>query len=132
MMATYSDGNSVRVQGLFTKQAGYTTPKVDVRWVVIEHGVHSTVARNLLESWTMPGGWADVNPSPSECVIREPREETGLEVTVRKLAAVYDRARQGHPPHPFHVYRLCDVVRGTPEVGLETSDVALFYENLGL
>ena len=74
----------------------------------------------------MPGGWADVNQTPSECVIRELREETGLEVTVRKLAAVYDRA-PGHPPHPFHVYRLffvCDIVGGTPEAGLETSDVA--------
>jgi len=83
--------------------------------------------------WTMPGGWADVNQSPSESVIRELREESGLEVRVRKLAAVYDRARQGHtPPHPFHVYRLffiCDVVGGAPKAGLETSEVAFFGED---
>ena len=82
--------------------------------------------------WTMPGGWAEVNQSPSESVIRELREESGIEVTVRKLAAVYDRARQGHPPHPFHVYRLffvCDVVGGAPKPGSETSEVAFFGEN---
>jgi len=81
---------------------------------------------------SMPGGWADVNQSPSESVIREVREEAGLEVTVRKLAAVYDRTRQGHPPHPFSVYRLffiCDVVGGALNSGLETSEVAFFGEN---
>ena len=73
-----------------------------------------------------------MNQSPSESVIRELREESGLEVKVRKLAAVYDRARQGHPPHPFHVYRLffiCDVVGGAPTPGPETSEVAFFGEN---
>ena len=74
-----------------------------------------------------------MNQSPSESVIREVREEAGLDVRVRKLAAVYDRARQGHtPPHPFHVYRLffiCDVVGGAPRAGLETSEVAFFGEN---
>jgi 8-oxo-dGTP pyrophosphatase MutT (NUDIX family) len=28
--------------------------------------------------WTLPGGWADVNRSPRECVIAEVREEAGL------------------------------------------------------
>ena len=133
MMATYSDANFARVEGLFAEQAGYATPKVDVRGAVIEDG-RILLVREIADAgrWTMPGGWADVNQTPSECVIRELREETGLEATVRKLAAVYDRARQGHPPHPFHVYRLffvCDIVGGTPEAGLETSDVAFFGED---
>jgi ADP-ribose pyrophosphatase YjhB (NUDIX family) len=133
MMVMHSDANFVRVEGLFAEQAGYATPKVDVRGAVIEDG-RILLVREIADSgrWTMPGGWADVNQTPSECVIRELREETGLEVTVRKLGAVYDRARQGHPPHPFHVYRLffvCDIVGGTPEAGLETSDVAFFGED---
>jgi ADP-ribose pyrophosphatase YjhB (NUDIX family) len=74
-----------------------------------------------------------VNQSPSESVIREVREEAGLEVRVRKLAAVYDRARHPHqPPHPFHIFKLffiCDVIGGIPEPGTETSEVAFFAEN---
>ena len=133
MMVTHSDANLVRVEGLFADQAGYATPKVDVRGAVIEDR-RILLVREIADSgrWTMPGGWADVNQSPSESVIRELREESGLEVTVRKLAAVYDRMRQGHPPHPFHVYRLfflCDVVGGAPKAGLETSEVAFFREN---
>lgn len=134
MMAAHSDANFVHVEALFTQQTGYATPKVDVRGAVIEDG-RILLVREIEDfgRWAMPGGWADVNHSPSESVIREVREESGLEVTVRKLAAVYDRTRQGHtPPHPFNVYRLffiCDVVGGVPKAGLETSEVAFFDEN---
>ena len=38
MMVSYSDANFVRVEGLFAEQAGYATPKVDVRGAVIEDG----------------------------------------------------------------------------------------------
>ena len=133
MMVTHSDANFVRVERLFAEQTGYATPKVDVRGAVIEGG-RILLVREIADSgrWTIPGGWADVNQSPSECVIRELREESGIEVRVRKLAAVYDRTRQGHPPHPFHVYRLffiCDVVGGAPKTGVETSEVGFFGEN---
>ena len=133
MMATYSGANFIRVEGLFTEQTGYATPKVDVRGAVIADG-RILLVREISDSgrWTIPGGWAEINQSPSECVIRELREESGLAVRVRKLAAVYDRARQGHPPHPFHVYRLffiCDTVGGAPKPGLETSEVAFFGED---
>ena len=88
MMATYSDANFVRVEGLFAKQAGYATPKVDVRGALVENG-RILLVRETEDSgrWTLPGGWTDVNQSPSECVIRELREEAGIEVAVRKLAA---------------------------------------------
>jgi ADP-ribose pyrophosphatase YjhB (NUDIX family) len=133
IMATHSDADFIRVERLFGEQTGYATPKIDVRGAVVEDG-RVLLVREIedLGRWTMPGGWADVNQSPSENIIREVREEAGLEVTVRKLAAVYDRARQGHPPHLFNVYRLffiCDVMGGALKPGLETSEVAFFREN---
>jgi ADP-ribose pyrophosphatase YjhB (NUDIX family) len=133
MMATHSDADFARVEGLFAEQTGYATPKVDVRGAVIEEA-RILLVREVADSgrWTIPGGWADVNQSPSESVIRELQEESGLAIRVRKLAGVYDRTRQGHPPHPFHVYRLfflCDIVGGVPKAGLETSEVAFFGEN---
>jgi ADP-ribose pyrophosphatase YjhB (NUDIX family) len=133
MMVTNSDASFARVEGLFAEHTGYATPKVDVRGAVIDEG-RILLVREIADSgrWTIPGGWAEVNQSPSESVVRELREESGLEVTVRKLAAVYDRTRQGHPPHPFHVYRLfflCDIVGDAPKSGLETSEVGFFGEN---
>ena len=82
--------------------------------------------------WTLPGGWADVNESPAECVVREVREESGFDVRVGKLAAVWDRARHAHLPHyVFHIWKLffvCEIVGGEARTGTETSEVAFFAE----
>jgi ADP-ribose pyrophosphatase YjhB (NUDIX family) len=132
---TQSDADFGRVEALFAEQTGYATPKVDVRGAVFDEDRRILLVREISDSgrWTMPGGWADVNQSPSESVIREVREEAGLEVRVRKLAAVYDRSRHAHtPPHPFHVFKLffiCDVIGGIPAPGAETSEVAYFGQN---
>jgi ADP-ribose pyrophosphatase YjhB (NUDIX family) len=84
-------------------------------------------------AWTLPGGWADVNESPAECVVREVREESGFESRAVKLLAVYDRSRHPHvPPFAFHVYKLfiaCDIVGGAAGTSPETSDAAFFAED---
>jgi ADP-ribose pyrophosphatase YjhB (NUDIX family) len=82
--------------------------------------------------WTLPGGWADVNLTAAESVVKEVREEAGFDVRVRKLAAVWDRTRQGHPPAVFSCSKfffICDVVAGEPVTGLETSEVGWFAED---
>lgn len=35
--------------------------------------------------WSLPGGYMELGESPDECIVRELREETGLEVTRVKL-----------------------------------------------
>jgi ADP-ribose pyrophosphatase YjhB (NUDIX family) len=135
MMSTQSAVDLARVETLFAEQTGYATPKVEVRGAVFDQDARILLVREIADRgrWTLPGGWADVNQSPSENVIREVREEAGLEVKARKLAAVYDRARHAHmPPHPFHVFKLffiCEWLGGTPQPGLETSEVAFFGES---
>ncbi len=82
--------------------------------------------------WTLPGGWADVNSTPAENVVREISEESGFDATVRKLAAVWDRTRQGHPDRLFSCYKfffICDVRGGTAKTSMETSEVAWFGED---
>ena len=79
--------------------------------------------------WSLPGGWVDVNQTPAESVVREVAEESGYRVRVRKLAAVWDKARQGHPPGPFSVvklYFLCALEGGEARTSLETTEVAWF------
>jgi ADP-ribose pyrophosphatase YjhB (NUDIX family) len=132
ILAEHSEAECSHIEALFTQQAGYATPKVDVRGAVFRNDGGILLVREIADAgrWTLPGGWADVNESPSECVIREVREESGFEVAVRKLAAVYDRDRHGHVPlHAFHVYKLffiCEIAGGAPRPGLETSEVGFF------
>ncbi len=57
--------------------------------------------------WTLPGGWADVNKSPSEAIVREVLEESGYRVKPARLLALYDRSLHPHEPVYFHhIYEL--------------------------
>lgn len=132
VMAEYSETELSGIEDLFSQQAGYATPKVDVRGAVFSDDARILLVREIADAgrWTLPGGWADVNQPPSEGVIREVREESGFEVEIRKLAAVYDRDRHGHVPRlAFHVYKLffiCEIIGGTARPGQETSEIAFF------
>jgi ADP-ribose pyrophosphatase YjhB (NUDIX family) len=81
--------------------------------------------------WALPGGWADVHQTPRENIEREVREESGYECKVRKLAAVWDRNRHGHPPQPFFAYKmffLCELAGGAAQPSIETTEIAFFAE----
>lgn len=129
MMAFGSRGSAAQLTALFAEQAGYATPKIDVRGVVFRDDQILLVLERADNAWTLPGGWADVGQSPAACVEREVREESGYEVRAAKLLAVYDRHKHGHPPSPFHTYKLffhCDLLGGQAAASLETADVAFF------
>jgi ADP-ribose pyrophosphatase YjhB (NUDIX family) len=116
----------------FSREAGYATPKVDVRAAVFENDRILLVREREDGLWTLPGGWADVGDSPSFAAVRETKEESGYEVVARKLAAVLDRNRHGHPPIPYHAYKLfflCDLTGGAAAASYETLEVGFFAEN---
>ena len=45
----------------------------------------------LAGEWSLPGGAVDVGETLHECVVREMREETGLDVEVGAVIEVFDR-----------------------------------------
>ena len=109
MVASGAGARSEAVRGLetlFATQAGYATPKVDVRAAVFRGDRILLVRERSDGGWTLPGGWADVGDSPAAAVEREVLEEAGYEVRAVKLAAVLDRNRHGHTPHLFHIWKL--------------------------
>ena len=116
----------------FAFESGYATPKVDVRGAVFDAEGRILMVRETADAgrWTLPGGWADVNQTAAECVVREIREESGFEARVGKLALLHDRGRQGHrPAGPFSIYKLffaCALTGGAAKGSLETSDVRFF------
>lgn len=133
IMSVHSSVEKEIIMDLFSDQSGYVTPRVDVRGIVFREGRLLLVREKSDGRWTLPGGWADPNEAPSEAVEREVFEESGFVVKARKLAALYDRDRQGHyPPHPFHVYKiffLCEITGGGEQLSIETDGIGFFSED---
>jgi ADP-ribose pyrophosphatase YjhB (NUDIX family) len=124
-----SEAERLRLTELFAADHGYPTPKVDVRAFVATDGKVLLVRELTDGRWSIPGGWADVGSSPAEMAVREVAEESGYQVSARRLLAVWDRARHNPTPHPSSVYKLaiaCDLVGGAPAPGSETLEVGWF------
>lgn len=131
LLASLSTSSAQAIYDWSAAEFGYATPKVDVRAFVLREGKVLLVRENAdAGKWTLPGGWADVNETPTESVIREVREESGYEVRPRHLLAVLDREWQGHaPPFPYHIYKLffhCEIVGGAPMATAESSESRFF------
>jgi ADP-ribose pyrophosphatase YjhB (NUDIX family) len=122
---------STSVLERFKFEEGYATPKIDIRAAVFKDDKILLVKERSDGLWTLPGGWADVGDSPSLAAIREVKEESGFDVVVKKLAAVYDRDKHDHPTIQHHVYKiffLCELSGGRAAESVETSGVDFFAE----
>jgi ADP-ribose pyrophosphatase YjhB (NUDIX family) len=134
LLAGASDVDTATIHEWSRAEFGYATPKVDVRAFILREDRVLLVREDADGGrWTLPGGWADVNESPSESVVREVREESGYCVTPIRLLAVLDREKQGHvPPFPYHVYKLffhCEITGGAPRATAECSESAFFHHD---
>ena len=133
IMAEHTSADLGRIEGLFDAETGYATPKVGVRAAVFDTSGRILMVRETADEnrWSLPGGWADVNQTPAQSVVREVFEESGYHVRTVKLAAVWDRSRHTHPPTVFSVVRLffvCALEGGSPRTSVETSEVGWFAE----
>lgn len=112
---------------------GYITPKIDVRGACFREDGRVLLVREILDGkWTLPGGWADVNDSPSHAVEKEIEQESGFTARAVKLATVYDRNKHGHPHYLFHAWKLffiCEITGGEPRHSIETDGVDFFDIN---
>ena len=116
------------VKDLFCNETGYQTPKVDTRAAVFQEGkillVHE---RN--GTWSLPGGWCDVNRSVAENVVKETLEEAGLRVRAERLIAVQDRNRHNAPRYAYGVMKvfvLCSALGGEFVPNIETMERRYF------
>ncbi len=129
LAAMLSGAKIDQVRELFTFENGFQTPKVDIRAVVIKEG-RILLARERSDGcFSMPGGFADINYSPSQVAEKEVIEETGLKVKANRLLAVVDTDLHNFPPLEFHYYKmviLCDLIGGSLSDSDETTDAGFF------
>jgi ADP-ribose pyrophosphatase YjhB (NUDIX family) len=124
------DESREAVLDLFRQDTGYATPKIDVRGAAFLDGRVLMVREISDGKWTLPGGWADVNQSPSESVVREIAEESGFQARAVKLAAVHDYQKSNRPglrlDSIYKLFFICDIIGGAARPSDETSEVAFF------
>ena len=131
IMSHMSDIPTETVKTLFCNETGYQTPKIDTRAAIFKDGkillVHESNGK-----WSLPGGWCDVNVSVAENTIKEVKEESGLDVVVKSVIAIQDRAKHNLPIYAYGVckiFMLCSVVGGGFVENIETVGFDYFSED---
>lgn len=117
-----------RVKGLFCKETGYQTPKLDTR-AAIFRDEKILLVHEKNGTWALPGGWCDVLESVASNTIKEVREETGLTAKAVRLIAVQDRNQHNIPAYAYGVCKifvLCEAVGGEFAANSETTGIAYF------
>lgn len=131
MIASQSGIEKETVLESFSMQAGYITPKIDVRGAVIRDDKILLIQERADGQWAMPGGWADLGNAPASVAEREVWEESGFRVKAEKVVAVID-ANRIQPMEFYHAYKiifLCTLLDGEPRVSHETLAVDFFSLN---
>lgn len=117
-----------KAKNLFCNESGYQTPKLDTRAAVFKNGKILLVHENN-GTWSLPGGWCDVNVSVVENTIKEVKEEAGLDVVAEKIIAIQDRAKHNLPLYVYGVCKVfvqCAVTGGQFTENIETTESRYF------
>lgn len=128
MMSLKSGLSMEKVKDLFCNETGFQTPKLDTRAAVFNDG-KILLVKEKNGTWSLPGGWVDVNQSVKSNTIKEVKEEAGLDVVAVKLIAVQDRNLHNLPLYAYgicKIFMLCEAVGGAFRENIETVESGYF------
>ncbi len=120
----------VEVRRRFAAELGYITPKVGADAAIFDgDGRILLTLRADDQRWCLPCGWVEPNEVPIDTVVRETREETGLDVRPLALIDVFTRLPSvygGVHTMIAVVYR-CEITGGTMGLSHESLDVRYWF-----
>lgn len=128
MISYKSDISLEKVKELFCSDTGYQTPKLDTRAAIFKENKILLVKENN-GTWSLPGGWVDVNISVKENTIKEVKEEAGLNVSADFVIAVQDREKHNLPIYAYKICKIfvmCSILDGQFEKNIETVESQFF------
>jgi 8-oxo-dGTP diphosphatase len=83
--------------------------------------------RTDLNLWNLPGGSVENGETPWDCVIREVKEETGLDIIVEKTIGIYSKPAENDLVFSYK----CQVVSGDLQLSDEAKAIEYFnFSNL--
>ncbi len=78
------------------------------------------------DKWALPGGFVEYGETVENAVVREAKEETGLDVRIEKLLGVYSGPDRDPRGHTVSVCFICRIVSGKLKSGTDSADVREF------
>jgi ADP-ribose pyrophosphatase YjhB (NUDIX family) len=125
----YTDIDHNKIRDLFASETGYQTPKVDIRASVFNNDRILMVREKVDGSWSLPGGWADVNTSVGESAVRECLEEAGALVKPKRIIAIHLANKHNNPLFPYTIYKVfveCELIENKFTDNTETLEAGFF------
>ena len=107
----------------------YKTPKLTVDGVILENGEILLIKRKgepFKGKWALPGGFVEYNEKVEDAVIREIREETGVNAEIKELVGVYSDPKRDPRGHTVSIVFLLDIISGGIKCGDDACNAKFF------
>ncbi len=107
------------------------TPLLTVDAVIMYEGKLVLIKRKnhpYKDIFALPGGFVDIGETVEQAVIREAKEETGLDIDIIKLIGVYSDPKRDPRGHTVSICFLAKG-KGNLNAGSDANDIGLFDIN---
>lgn len=131
MLSLKTEISYKKIKDLFFDESGYPTPKIDTRSAIFKDDKILLVKENN-GTWSLPGGWCDVDQSVCSNAVKEVKEETGLDTVVDRLIAVQDWRKHNVCNYVYGVIKiflLHKFIKGSFVENIETVGFKYFAKN---
>lgn len=110
----------------FSRELGYITPKIGVQGALFDREDRILLEKRKDDGlWGLPAGWVESGEGPENALIREFREETGLDILPVEMIGFNARLPGDfYQPHSsIHVLYYCSCVGGTLQSSHESLEM---------
>ena len=107
----------------------YKTPKLTVDGIILDNNKVLLIKRKnapFKGKWALPGGFVDYNEKVEDAIIREIKEETGVNVDIKELIGVYSDPKRDPRGHTVSVVFLLEIISGKIKGGDDACDAKFF------
>ncbi|MBI4697652.1 MAG: NUDIX hydrolase [Nitrospirae bacterium] len=109
--------------------AQYNKPRCTVDAIIeIQEGIILIKRKNPPPGWAIPGGFVDYGESFEDAVLREAKEETGLDIKLIRQFHTYSDPKRDPRHHTASTIYIASA-SGTPKAGDDAKEVGIFSKD---
>ena len=103
-------------------------PTVDIIIELETKGIVLIKRKNPPFGWALPGGYVEYGESLEEAAVREAKEETGLDIELKKQFHTYSDPKRDKRHHNITTVYIASA-RGMPKAMDDAEDIGIFTES---